>query len=158
MYCNNLITQNRNNVVESLQDWQVRSWCDGNTDIEKYCGPKGASPLDANYPFDNTTVTADGAAYMRQAYFATVSWTDANIGKILDAFEATPFMPNTVIAFWVCLRACVRLRLRLRLVSRHRRLGCGCGCACTCLYMRVFRLFLEKSPFFFYLLFCVHMY
>jgi len=89
-----------NNVVESLQDWQVRSWCDGNTDIEKYCGPKGASPLDANYPFDNTTVTADGAAYMRQAYFATVSWTDANIGKILDAFEATPFMPNTVIAFW----------------------------------------------------------
>ena len=37
---------------------------------------------------------------MRQAYFATVSWTDANIGKILDAFEATPFMPNTVIAFW----------------------------------------------------------
>ena len=43
---------------------------------------------------------ASGAAYMRQAYFATVSWTDANIGKILDAFEQTPFAADAVVVMW----------------------------------------------------------
>lgn len=87
-------------VAESLQDWQLRSWCAGSADIMPFCGPKGEAPLDAMYPVDNTTVPPDGAAYMRQAYFATVSWTDANIGRILDTFEATPFADGAVTAFW----------------------------------------------------------
>ena len=38
---------------------------------------------------------------MPQAYFATVSYTDWNIGKILDAFEAHPTLSeDAVIAFW----------------------------------------------------------
>ena len=92
-----------NNHDVALQDWQVRSWCNKDIDMHKYCGPNSATseaPLSAAYPTDNTTVPADGAAYMRQAYFATVSWTDANIGKILDAFEQTPFAADAVLAMW----------------------------------------------------------
>ena len=87
-------------VAESLQDWQLRSWCSGSPDVAKYCGQDGEHPLSSAYPVDNTTVPVGGAQFMRQAYFATVSWTDANIGKILDAFEATSFNDDAVIAFW----------------------------------------------------------
>jgi hypothetical protein len=78
-------------VAESLQDWQVRSWCSGSNDISKFCGKGGEAPLTTTYPQDNTTVPADGALYMRQAYFATVSWTDANIGAVLfPLYQPTP--------------------------------------------------------------------
>jgi arylsulfatase A-like enzyme len=35
-------------------------------------------------------------------YFATVSWTDSNIGRVLDAFEATNFAKGNdyVLAVW----------------------------------------------------------
>jgi iduronate 2-sulfatase/deleted-in-malignant-brain-tumors protein 1 len=89
-----------NNQNVALQDWQVRSWCEKDVDMGQHCGKHSQTPLDELYPTDNTTISADGAAYMRQAYFATVSWTDANIGKILDAFEATIFNDEVVIAMW----------------------------------------------------------
>jgi arylsulfatase A-like enzyme len=40
--------------------------------------------------------------YARQAYFASVSWTDANIGRVLDAFEKTKFANGNdyVLAVW----------------------------------------------------------
>jgi iduronate 2-sulfatase len=84
---------------ESLQDWQVRSWCSGETDMKGFCGAGGEAPLSSKYPLDNTTVPTDGATYMRQAYFAATSWTDANVGRVLDALDATPFAA-AIICFW----------------------------------------------------------
>lgn len=37
---------------------------------------------------------------MRQAYFAATTWTDHNIGQILNALDRSPFANNTIIAFW----------------------------------------------------------
>ena len=37
---------------------------------------------------------------LRRGYYASVSWTDFLVGKVMAALEATPFMNNTVISFW----------------------------------------------------------
>ena len=90
-----------NAVAKSIHDWQVRGWCETSTDIMPFCGEKSKQPLSPRYPLDNTTVSADAAAYLRQGYFASVSWTDANIGRVLDAFDAATILSsNAVIAFW----------------------------------------------------------
>ena len=87
----------------SLQNWQVKDWCSHRGDAgggAHWCGANGTQPLSKAFPLDNTTVSAAAAQYMRQAYFATVSWTDHNLGRILDAFEATPFRDDAVLALW----------------------------------------------------------
>lgn len=35
-----------------------------------------------------------------QAYLATIAYTDMNLGRLLDAFEASAYKDNTVIVFW----------------------------------------------------------
>jgi hypothetical protein len=42
----------------------------------------------------------DEAKRIRQAYWASISWTDYNIGRVLDALEASPYADNTIIALW----------------------------------------------------------
>ena len=67
----------------------------------EYCGPKSPHPLTPTFPLDNTTIVDEGIRIMRQAYYASTSWTDANVGKILDAFEENGFAwNNTVVVFW----------------------------------------------------------
>ena len=84
----------------AFQDWQVRDWCQGDTDLSR--DQERACHLSTHYPLDNTTVPAAAAAYMRQGYFASTSWTDANIGIILDAFDAAPGLDlnETIIVVW----------------------------------------------------------
>lgn len=81
-------------VNASLQDWQALTACNEN-DMKSIC-----EPLTKEYPLDNTTFPIAAQLYQRQAYFASVSWTDANIGKVLDAFDNTPFAKDAVLAFW----------------------------------------------------------
>lgn len=52
------------------------------------------------FPFDNSTFPEWKAKEMRQAYWASLSYTDANIGRVLDALDSSPFAKNTVIALW----------------------------------------------------------
>eukprot|EP00730_Choanoeca_flexa_P007892 TRINITY_DN12410_c0_g1_i8.p1 TRINITY_DN12410_c0_g1~~TRINITY_DN12410_c0_g1_i8.p1 ORF type:complete len:550 (+),score=141.32 TRINITY_DN12410_c0_g1_i8:202-1851(+) len=51
------------------------------------------------YPDNNQTVPDFTARAIRQAYRAATSWTDYNIGRVLDALEASPYNDNTVIGF-----------------------------------------------------------
>ncbi len=37
---------------------------------------------------------------VRRAYLACISWADFNIGRVLDALEASPYADNTVIVLW----------------------------------------------------------
>ena len=37
---------------------------------------------------------------LRRAYYASVSQTDAMLGKVMDALNASPFAKNTVVSFW----------------------------------------------------------
>jgi arylsulfatase A-like enzyme len=84
------------NVDVAMQDWQALGFCNS-PDMNASC-----EPLSKAYPLDNTTFPLAAAQYARQAYFATVSWTDANIGKVLDAFEKTKFAEGNdyVLAVW----------------------------------------------------------
>lgn len=52
------------------------------------------------FPFDNSTFPEWKAKQMRQAYWASLSYTDANIGRVLDALAASPFAKNTIVALW----------------------------------------------------------
>jgi iduronate 2-sulfatase len=60
----------------------------------------GRPLLTRKHPFDNTTFPTWKELEMRRAYWACVSYTDANIGRVLDALDASPFASNTVIALW----------------------------------------------------------
>ncbi|MEM1062991.1 MAG: sulfatase, partial [Planctomycetota bacterium] len=42
----------------------------------------------------------DLSRHLRHAYYACVSYIDAQLGKVLDELEATGFAENTVIVFW----------------------------------------------------------
>ena len=37
---------------------------------------------------------------LRRAYYASVSWTDYNIGRVVQALEDNGYLNNTVISFW----------------------------------------------------------
>jgi hypothetical protein len=58
------------------------------------------SLMTREYPFDNTTFPGWKELEMRKAYWACVSFTDANIGRVIDSLEASPFASNTVVALW----------------------------------------------------------
>jgi arylsulfatase A-like enzyme len=60
----------------------------------------GRPLMTREYPFDNTTFPAWKEREMRRAYWACVSYTDANIGRVLDALEVSPFASNTVVVLW----------------------------------------------------------
>jgi iduronate 2-sulfatase len=88
----------------SAQDWQMRGACN-DVDMAGFCANMSdGRPMGARYPLDGQALSAAGAAHQRQAYFACVSWTDANVGRVLDAFEKTQFAANdwngTVLVFW----------------------------------------------------------
>ena len=53
-----------------------------------------------NWPFYFKDVTVDEARKCKQAYYATISFVDAQIGRLLDALEENNLMDNTVIVFW----------------------------------------------------------
>jgi arylsulfatase A-like enzyme len=44
--------------------------------------------------------TDDAWERVRRSYLACISWTDANIGRVLDALEASPYADNTIVVLW----------------------------------------------------------
>jgi uncharacterized sulfatase len=45
-------------------------------------------------------VTADQARECKQAYYATISFVDAQIGRVLDALDRLKLRDNTIVVFW----------------------------------------------------------
>ncbi len=37
---------------------------------------------------------------VRRAYLASISWADFNVGRLIDALEASPYADNTVVILW----------------------------------------------------------
>jgi len=52
-----------------------------------------------NWPFYKKT-TIDEARKCKQAYYACISFVDAQVGRILDALKEHNLMENTMIVFW----------------------------------------------------------
>lgn len=53
-----------------------------------------------NWPFYFKDVTIDEARKCKQAYYATISFVDAQVGRLLDALEENQLLKKTVIVFW----------------------------------------------------------
>eukprot|EP00756_Hemistasia_phaeocysticola_P050454 Hpha_TRINITY_DN2528_c0_g1::TRINITY_DN2528_c0_g1_i1::g.1407::m.1407/K01136/IDS; iduronate 2-sulfatase len=87
------------NVPEVAMQTVIQTWGGGEySDISTVV--KNEHPFDKSFPLGNSTLPAWKALQMRHAYWAATSFTDANIGKVLDALDASPAVNNTVIALW----------------------------------------------------------
>jgi uncharacterized sulfatase len=60
--------------------------------------PKPA--LASTQPWPNFGVTGDQARECKQAYYAAISFVDAQIGKLLEAMDRLKLWDNTVVVFW----------------------------------------------------------
>lgn len=52
------------------------------------------------WPFYYQGLTVDEAKQSKLAYYATISFVDAQVGRLLDALEANDLIDNTIIVFW----------------------------------------------------------
>ena len=53
-----------------------------------------------NWPYYFDGITVDEARKCKQAYYASVSFVDAQVGKLLDALEENNLLENTIVIFW----------------------------------------------------------
>ena len=47
-----------------------------------------------------TPVDEDFERAQRRGYFAAVSFTDANVGRVVDALESEGYKENTIVLLW----------------------------------------------------------
>lgn len=64
--------------------------------------PAGVPPpaLDSTKPWPIFGVTKQQAREAKQAYYATISFVDAQIGRVLDALDRLKLTDKTVVLFW----------------------------------------------------------
>ena len=60
--------------------------------------PKAA--LASSQPYPLMGVTVDQAREGKRAYYSTISFVDAQIGRVLDALDRLSLWENTVVVFW----------------------------------------------------------
>jgi uncharacterized sulfatase len=53
-----------------------------------------------NWPYYFPDITMEEARKCKQAYYACVSFVDAQVGRLLDALETNNLMDKTLIVFW----------------------------------------------------------
>ena len=125
---------------------------DGTWELRGYTN---AGPVfNADHQNFSTPVDDTFARAQRRAYFAAVSYTDANVGRVLGALENEGYKNNTIVVLWgdhgwhlgdtnswsvvcvcvsVCLCLCllVCLSVSVCLICLCARV-CACVCVCLC--------------------------
>ncbi len=59
-----------------------------------------AAALTSTKPWPNFGVTHEQARRSKQAYYAAISFVDAQIGRVVDALDRLGLRDNTIIVFW----------------------------------------------------------
>ena len=59
-----------------------------------------AAALDSTKPWPSFGVTEQQARESKQAYYAAISFVDAQLGHVLDAMDRLKLWDNTVVVFW----------------------------------------------------------
>ena len=59
-----------------------------------------APSLASTRPWPHRGLSVDQARECKRAYFATISFVDAQIGRVLDALERLKLWDNTIVVFW----------------------------------------------------------
>ena len=70
------------------------------TDLCNMCRAANFSQYSPMFPFENRTYPAHISKLVRQAYWAAISYTDAQIGKVLRALKDYGLEQDTVVALW----------------------------------------------------------
>jgi len=65
-----------------------------------FVGSVPAPALSSTKPWPNFGVTHEQALLTKQAYYAAISFVDAQIGRVVDALDRLGLRDNTVIVFW----------------------------------------------------------
>ncbi len=72
----------------------------GYRDLEEYDLPECYDNIEAAMYGDNCKIAGVDALTLRRAYYAAISYTDAQIGRVLDELEAQGLASNTIIVLW----------------------------------------------------------
>jgi iduronate 2-sulfatase len=59
-----------------------------------------AASLTSTNPWPNYELSSDKLRLAKQAYYATISFVDAQIGRVLDALDKNGLRENTIVVFW----------------------------------------------------------
>jgi iduronate 2-sulfatase len=59
-----------------------------------------ADLIDFPKPWDARVISRDQSEHLMHAYYACVSYVDAQIGRLLDALEQSPAFDNTIVVLW----------------------------------------------------------
>src|SRR5207244_12966493 len=62
--------------------------------------PKASIPMRNGDLFINREATPEAAREMIRAYWASTSWTDWNVGRVLKELDALGLRDNTIILLW----------------------------------------------------------
>ena len=82
-----------------LEDIEMQDLDEAKRDLEDV--PKIALNRDLNHwPYYFADISVEQARKCKQAYFATQSFVDAQVGRLLDALEENELLDSTIIVFW----------------------------------------------------------
>ncbi|MDC3284790.1 sulfatase, partial [Opitutales bacterium] len=82
-----------------LDDIEMQELDEAKRDLEDV--PKIALNRDLNHwPYYFADISVEQARKCKQAYFATQSFVDAQVGRLLDALEENDLLDSTIIVFW----------------------------------------------------------
>jgi uncharacterized sulfatase len=82
-----------------LEDIEMQDLDEAKRDLEDV--PKIALNRDLNHwPYYFADISVEQARKCKQAYFATQSFVDAQVGRLLDALEENDLLDSTIIVFW----------------------------------------------------------
>ncbi len=82
-----------------LEDIPMPDLADAKSDL-KDVPPMAVQRDTKNWPYYFKDISVDQARKCKQAYYATISFVDAQVGKLLDALERHHLLDNTIIVFW----------------------------------------------------------
>jgi len=82
-----------------LEEIEMQDLDEAKRDLEDV--PKIALNRDLNHwPYYFADISVEQARKCKQAYFATQSFVDAQVGRLLDALEENGILEKTIIVFW----------------------------------------------------------
>ncbi|MDG1131704.1 MAG: sulfatase [Opitutales bacterium] len=82
-----------------LEEIEMQDLDEAKRDLEDV--PKIALNRDLNHwPYYFADISIEQARKCKQAYFATQSFVDAQVGRLLDALEENDLLDSTIIVFW----------------------------------------------------------
>jgi iduronate 2-sulfatase len=84
----------------NLEDIALQDLEEAKADLADVPGMAIRRERGKNWPYAKRNIAVEEARQCKLAYYATVSFVDAQIGRILDALEENDLTENTVIVFW----------------------------------------------------------